>query len=414
MSSEEWKKCKIGDVVDIKHGFAFKGEFFSEEPTNNILLTPGNFRIGGGFKADKFKYYNSDFPKEYILKPSDIIVTMTDLSKDGDTLGYSAIVPDYGQKKLLHNQRLGLLQFKRDDFDKMFMYWLMRTKPYQTFIVNSASGSTVKHTSPSRIKEFEFNYPDIKTQHRIAEILSALDDKIELNRQTNVTLEAIAQAIFKEWFVDFNFPGATGEMIESELGMIPKGWKVAKLGEILDVKGGTTPNTKVEGYWNGEYSFATPKDLSSLQSPFLLKTERRITAKGVKQISSGILPSGILLLSSRAPIGYLAISDIPVSINQGFIAINAKETSNLFILLWLKNNIETVIGRANGSTFLEISKSNFREIKLILPDKKIFKLFDELISPFFDQINSNEKQTILLSSIRDALLPKLMNGEMGI
>ena len=108
MSSEEWKKCKIGDVVDIKHGFAFKGEFFSDEPTNNILLTPGNFRIGGGFKADKFKYYNSDFPKEYILKPNDIIVTMTDLSKDGDTLGYSAIVPDYGQKILLHNQRLGL------------------------------------------------------------------------------------------------------------------------------------------------------------------------------------------------------------------------------------------------------------------------------------------------------------------
>ena len=143
-----------------------------------------------------------------------------------------------------------------------------------------------------------------------------------------------------------------------------------------------------------------------------MKTERRITAKGVKQISSGVLPSGILLLSSRAPIGYLAISDIPVSINQGFIAINAKETSNLFILLWLKNNIETVIGRANGSTFLEISKSNFREIKLILPDKKMLILFDELISPFFNQINFNEKQTNLLTSIRDALLPKLMSGEI--
>jgi type I restriction enzyme S subunit len=200
--------------------------------------------------------------------------------------------------------------------------------------------------------------------------------------------------------------------VESELGMIPKGWRVAKLGEILDLKGGTTPSTKVEEYWNGEYSFATPKDLSSLQSPFLLKTERRITAKGVKQISSGVLPSGILLLSSRAPIGYLAISDIPVSINQGFIAISAKETSNFFILLWIKNNIDTVIGRANGSTFLEISKSNFREIKIILPDKKLLKLFDRLISPFFDQINSNEKQIISITLIRDTLLPKLMNGEI--
>ena len=296
-----------------------------------------------------------------------------------------------------------------------FLYYYLSQDSITNYLNGIAETSTTTFPAfrPEVLSELEILIPeDENIQRRIADILSALDDKIELNRHTNATLEAIAQAIFKEWFVDFNFPGATGEMIESELGIIPKGWKVAKLGEILDVKGGTTPSTKVEEYWNGEYSFATPKDLSSLQSPFLLKTERRITAKGVKQISSGVLPSGILLLSSRAPIGYLAISDIPVSINQGFIAINAKETSNLFILLWLKNNIETVIGRANGSTFLEISKSNFREIKLILPDKKMLILFDELISPFFNQINFNEKQTNLLTSIRDALLPKLMSGEI--
>ncbi|MGV8048895.1 MAG: restriction endonuclease subunit S [Anaerolineaceae bacterium] len=302
----------------------------------------------------------------------------------------------------------------KKDFDQGFLFYFLANQSFIDACNSGSSGTRMPRADWDHLSETEWELPPLPTQHRIADILSALDDKIELNRQTNDTLEAIAQAIFKEWFVDFNFPGATGEMIESELGMIPKGWKVAKLGEILDVKGGTTPNTKVEEYWNGEYSFATPKDLSSLQSPFLLKTERRITAKGVKQISSGILPSGILLLSSRAPIGYLAISDIPVSINQGFIAINAKETSNLFILLWLKNNIETVIGRANGSTFLEISKSNFRGIKVILPEKKIFTLFEELISPFFDQIKSNEIQTILLTSIRDTLLPKLMNGEIDV
>ena len=231
----------------------------------------------------------------------------------------------------------------------------------------------------------KFNAPDITTQRRIADILSALDDKIELNRQTNATLEAIAQAIFKEWFVDFNFPGATGEMVESELGMIPHGWRVESLGEILEVKGGTTPSTKEERFWNGEYHWATPKDLSNLSSPILLTTERKITAEGVEQISSGILPAGTLLLSSRAPIGYLAISDIPVSINQGFIAINAKATSNLFILHWLKENMETIISRANGSTFLEISKTNFREIELVTPDAQIAQMYDKVIAPFLNR-----------------------------
>lgn len=301
------------------------------------------------------------------------------------------------------------------DREKVNPYFLFYTiKHINKYFQQIAHGAIFNTIIGSGLRDTNISLPPLTIQRCISEILSALDDKIELNRQTNTTLEAIAQTIFREWFIDFNYPGATGEMVESELGMIPKGWKVAKLGKILDVKGGTTPSTKVEEYWNGEYSFATPKDLSSLQSPFLLKTERRITAKGVKQISSGIIPSGVLLLSSRAPIGYIAISDIPVSINQGFIAINAKETSNLFILLWLKNNIETVISRANGSTFLEISKSNFREIKLILPNKELFKLFDELISPFFDQINSSEKQSNLLTSIRDALLQKLMNGEIYV
>jgi len=295
--------------------------------------------------------------------------------------------------------------------DIKYLYYLLKTLRLDRLNEDSAVPGLNRDTAHSQT----FFYPEsIETQRRIADILSALDDKIELNRQTNATLEAIAQAIFKEWFVDFNFPGATGELVESELGMIPKGWKITKLGEILDIKGGTTPSTKVPEYWNGEFSFATPKDLSSNHSLFLLKTDRKITSKGVNQISSGTLPSGTLLLSSRAPIGYLAISDIPVSVNQGFIAINAKEISNIFILLWLKNNIETVIGRANGSTFLEISKSNFREIKIILPDKKTIYLFEKLILPFFDYIKINEKQIISLATIRDNLLPKLMNGEIEV
>ena len=168
----EWKTYRLGDLITVKHGFAFKGEYFSDEPTRDILLSPGNFKIGGGFKSDKFKYYKGDFPKDYILKEGAIIITMTDLSKAGDTLGYSAKIPPHRGINYLHNQRLGLVQFKNNDIDPDFLYWILRTQPYQYYIVGSATGSTVKHTSPTRICDYEFEAPiDKSTQTKIAQIL---------------------------------------------------------------------------------------------------------------------------------------------------------------------------------------------------------------------------------------------------
>jgi type I restriction enzyme S subunit len=175
-------KCKLDDVAEIKHGYAFKGDFFCDEPTRYLLLTPGNFAIGGGFQ-EKPKYYNGYIPESYVLAKNDLIVTMTDLSKQGDTLGYSALVPE--NNCYLHNQRIGLITIKRHDVLKKFIYWLMRTWDYQRFIVNHASGSTVKHTSPKTVLSYEFDLPSLNKQKIIADTLSALDDKIALNSKLN-------------------------------------------------------------------------------------------------------------------------------------------------------------------------------------------------------------------------------------
>jgi len=183
-----------------------QGEFFSEIPNENVVLTPGNIDIGGGFKSQKFKYTTEEIPADYILKEGDIIVTMTDLSKEGDTLGYAAKVPNDTAKKFLHNQRLGLLMFKPEQ-SKDFLYWVLRTRRYNKFVVGSATGSTVKHTSPDRIKQYPFASPTGRQeQSGIAKILSDLDSRTELNQQMNKNLEAIGHAIFKHWFVDFEFP----------------------------------------------------------------------------------------------------------------------------------------------------------------------------------------------------------------
>lgn len=294
--------------------------------------------------------------------------------------------------------------------DLKFLYYLLQTLGLKNLNEDSAVPGLNRNTAYAQ----RFRLPDENTQRDIASILSALDDKIELNRQTNETLEEMTKTIFKEWFVNFNYPGATGKMQQSGLGEIPEGWKVAKLGDVLDVKGGTTPSTKVLEYWNGDIHWATPKDLSDLKTPVLLSTERAITPIGLKQISSGLLPVGTLLMSSRAPIGYLAICDIPVAINQGFIAINSQQLSNLFLLYWLKANMAKIISVANGSTFLEISKSVFKELDIAIPDTKNHDTFNDVALPLFEMMVESEREVRALLLIRDNILPKLMKGEIEL
>lgn len=159
MIPEGWQVIGIGQVADVKHGYAFKGEFFSEEPTNDILLTPGNFCIGGGFKTDKLKYYNGFMPNEYVLKVGELIVTMTDLSKLGDTLGYPAFIPLSKKYNFLHNQRIGRIVFLDEKVGKNFLYYTFCSESYRHHILATATGTTVKHTAPERIKAFKTILP---------------------------------------------------------------------------------------------------------------------------------------------------------------------------------------------------------------------------------------------------------------
>jgi type I restriction enzyme S subunit len=205
-------------------------------------------------------------------------------------------------------------------------------------------------------------------------------------------------------------------LVESELGEVPEGWEVCAIGDLAEVVGGSTPSTKEPRYWErGMYHWATPKDLSSLTFPVLLETERKITEDGLRQISSGLLPMGTVLLSSRAPIGYLAIAEIPIAINQGFIALRpAPGISNLFLLLWIETSHDEIVSRANGSTFLEISKSNFRLIPVIQPPETVMRAFDEEMRLLYERMVLNERASRTLAALRDALLPRLVSGELRV
>lgn len=200
----KWQVTCLDKHISIKHGFAFKGEYFKDIPTMDCLLTPGNFAIGGGFKGDKYKYYDGPVPSGYVLKSGDLVVTMTDLSKQADTLGYSALIPEQSGKRYLHNQRTGLVEFKDDALDKIFLYFLFRTKEYRHHVVSGATGTTVKHTSPTKILSYKFRLPPKNLQISIGSYLLSIEKKITLNYQINQTLEQMAQSLFKSWFVDFD------------------------------------------------------------------------------------------------------------------------------------------------------------------------------------------------------------------
>jgi type I restriction enzyme S subunit len=183
-----WEVATLGDIIRIKHGFAFKGDYFSEEETDDILVTPGNFRIGGGFNYSKLKYYDGEYSSEYILNSGDLIVTMTDLSKEGDTLGYPALVPHITGKKLLHNQRIGKVELNKNSMLKTYIYFAMCQNSYRNYVLSGATGTTVKHTSPGRISDYMLVIPTAEILLQFEKISQSLIDNIGFNYLQNQML----------------------------------------------------------------------------------------------------------------------------------------------------------------------------------------------------------------------------------
>ena len=323
------------------------------------------------------------------------------------------------------------LRLKRDNgvLSPKFLSHVLMARSSIEWIRHNAIGATMPNLNEGIIRRFSFSTPPFLEQVAIANLLDALDDKIELNRRMNETLDATARAIFKDWFVDFGptraKQGGNATYIATEISSLfpdrlddegkPEGWLASTIGQEVDVVGGSTPSTKELKFWGGNIGWATPKDLSSLSTPVLLSTERLITEEGLSQIGSGMLPVGTVLLSSRAPIGYIAIAQIPTAVNQGFIAmICRKRLSNVFVWLWTQANMDTVLQNANGSTFQEISKANFRPIALTVAPPEILQTFDAIVRPIFDRIVSNEKESLTLAATREFLLPKLLSGEVRV
>ena len=296
--------------------------------------------------------------------------------------------------------------------DPHFVYYLLKDKVRS--LKSQTQGSvfdTITKATFDRIECADYSEED---QRRIASILSSLDRKIELNNKINADLEEMAQAIFKNWFVDFE-PFKDGKFVDSELGMIPEGWKVGRLDEIADVVGGSTPSkAKPEYYTQKGIAWLTPKDLSNHPAVYTSRGEIDITEEGYNSTSTKLMPKGTVLFTSRAPIGYISIAQNDICTNQGFKSLVPKKAGTCFLYCFLKYVTPEIENKSTGSTFKEASGSLMKSLQVIIPEQNVFEEFEAIVSPLFARIESLEKENSRLSLLRDTLLPRLMSGEIEI
>lgn len=368
------------------------------------LASDGGLRLQD---ADRFRVEVAVPPTKF-ARARDTFVTTK-----GNSIGRTGYVPD-GLPPVVYSPHLSYWRsLDVDTLDSEFLRYWAKSSAFVAQLHAMAHGTDMApYLSLVDQKRLVIRLPPIGKQRAIASVLGTLDDKIDSNRLLVSLLEETAATVFRARFV--HFVGAE-EFYESQIGPVPLGWNVAPIGEVLRVVGGSTPSTKEPRYWDGPHCWATPKDLSGARSPILLDTDRHITDEGVNTISSKLLPARTVLLSSRAPVGYTAISFVQLGINQGFIAIPpCDHVPSEFVLLWLREHMAEIKAHAGGTTFAEISKRAFRPLRMVVPPAEQLREFGELARPLFDLMAAQEAEARTLSRVRDALLPKLVSGELRI
>lgn len=401
-----WKTYKlreIGEVVTGKTPSSKNPEDFGDE---FAFVTPTDF--GDYHKSiSNAKRYLSQTGvnrlKNKLLPNNSVIVTCI-----GSDMGKVAI----NKIPCVTNQQINSIKIDKEFFDVDYIYYYLNSI-YDYLKMLAGDGTTMPIINKGRFEEIEIKAPRLKEQKAIANILSAIDDKIENNLAINKTLEDMAMALYKHWFVDFG-PFQDGEFVDSELGLIPKGWEVRKIGEVIETLGGGTPKTKEKSFWeDGNILWYSPTDLTRDNSMFSLDSAKKITELGLQKSSAKLFPPYSLLMSSRATIGALTINTFEASTNQGFITMIPNDKLSIHQLFcWTKSNLDLIISKANGSTFKEISKTNFRNLDIVVG--KNIEEYIKSSKDIFDKVENNIKENQSLTQLRDTLLPKLISGEVRL
>jgi type I restriction enzyme, S subunit len=351
------------------------------------------------------------------LKEGDLLVSIA-----GAYLGKIAIVESCDIPANT-NQAVGIVRLNQKLVDVNYVYYYFSQKHINTYINKLSAQSSQPNLNLDLLGKLEFDCKGLPTQQQIASVLSSLDSKIALNNRINAELEAMAKTLYDYWFVQFDFPNDEGKPYKSRGGTmvwneelkreVPVGWEVDNLLKVSNLEGGGTPNKAVNEYWDGEISFYTPSDY--INSVFIMKTESSITKDGLKNCSSKLFPKGSIFITARGTVGNVSIASENMAMNQSCYAFCEKEQYGYCYLFYtVKSLINVLKAKSGGSVFNSIVTNDIKHTKLPIPPENIVKKYMEISNPVFFKILKNQKENQHLSSLRDWLLPMLMNGQVKV
>ena len=399
----EWKTYRLGEICDVRDG---THDSPKQSLTGKPLVTSKNIKGGIINLSSTYLISNEDYQsinKRSCVHQWDILFSMI------GTVGELAIVKNEPQFAI---KNIGLFKMNGDQLLSYWIYYYLHSYNAQEDILKNIKGSTQQYIALKDLRLLPIALPPIEIRQRIVEILKSFDDKIELNRRINANLETQAQALFRSWFVDFE-PFRDGPFVDSEFGKIPQGWKVGNYTDIVEIKGGGTPKTGIQEYWNGTIPFFSPKDVGA--SCFVLDTEKHITAKGLENCNSSLFQTNTVFITARGTVGKVVMTGTEMAMNQTNYALLGKQNiSQYYVYHITLQLVARLLKKANGAVFNAITTRDFTSEQIIIPPFSTIRQFSDVVKPTVENILLNDVQSNRLSALRDTLLPKLMAGEIKI
>jgi type I restriction enzyme, S subunit len=351
-------------------------------------------------------------------------------SREGTYFGIAAEMPK--DQRACLGQRMVLIRPDPEKVNYRFLRYWLNSPALSRHIHGFRDGSVAERLNMPTICGLPVPRFPRAEQDSIVAILGSLDDKIELNRRMNRSLEGMARAIFKAWFVDFEptraktdgatsfrgmrrdvFEDLPSQLVPSEVGPIPVGWQVVSLSDVITLLGGGTPKRNVSEYWGGSIPWFSIRDAPSDGELWVIDTEETITEDGAANSAAKVMRAGTTIISARGTVGRLALTAVPMAVNQScYGAQGVDGVGDYFVYYALHDAVANLQQHTHGSVFDTITRSTFDMLDLVRPDDNILKAFEETVAPLLQLIQKNRFESRTLGAIRDALLPKLISGEI--
>lgn len=415
-----WKEGTLSELCEIITGFPFQSNLFNSNGQGIRLVRGINITHGSLRWQNETRWWNHplyDYSK-YLLQEKDIVIGM-----DGSLVGKNYAKINENDLPLLLVQRVACLRAK-SNCDNGFLYYLIAHENFEKYIESIRTGTTIFHISSKQIFKYLVSYPNISEQRAIARILSSLDDKIELNNRMNKVLEEMAQAIFKRWFVDFEFPDENGNPYKSSGGALfynksgvhPIDWRTGKITDLCSaIYSGGTPSTQEAEYWDGEIPWLSSGET---RSAFIMSTERKITIEGIRNSSTRLSNKYDIVMASAGQghtRGQTSILLLDTYINQSIIALKCKSNAALYLFFNLRSRYNELRGISDSSSIRgSLTTKSLAQLPIVIPSSVVLAKYHEALRPFISQIENNLSENTALKKIRDTLLPKLMSGEIRV